>query len=89
VLSYVQKWFRREGSGQTAKERLQLVLVHDRTALAPEVFEALKHDLMRVIAKYIEFDEEEIEVKLDRDMVALIASVPIREVKRQLRHANS
>lgn len=90
MLGYISKWFRRDESSRTAKERLHLVLVHDRTNLSPQILEALKEDLIEVISKYMEFDTDTIQVNLDTDdtTVALVANIPIREVKRQLRHAN-
>lgn len=91
MLGYFNRLFRREQSSVTAKERLHLVLVHDRANLSPHVLEALKEDLIQVISKYMEFDVDSIQVNLDSDdsTVALVANIPIREVKRQLRHANS
>lgn len=91
MLGYFNKWFRREDSSRTAKERLHLVLVHDRANLSPQVLEALKEDLISVISKYMEFDVNSIQVNLDGDdsTVALVANIPIREVKRHLGHANS
>lgn len=91
MLGYLNKWFRRDDSSRTAKERLHLVLVHDRANVSPHVLESLKEELIAVISKYMEFDQESIEVSLDRDdeSVALVANIPIREVKRNLGHANS
>ena len=43
-------------SGATAKERLRLVLLSDHLALAPDVIEALKRDLLVVISRYVEID---------------------------------
>jgi cell division topological specificity factor len=47
-----------EGSKNRAKERLRLVLVHDRASLSPGLVEALKEDSIQVITKYLEIDEE-------------------------------
>lgn len=91
MLAYFKRLFGREDSRQTAKDRLHLVLVHDRTNLSPQVMESLKEELIAVISKYMEFDEQSIDVSLDRDdhTVALVANIPIREVKRNLGHVNS
>ena len=40
-------------SAKNAKERLQLVLIHDRTDLSPAALEALKDDLIAAISKHI------------------------------------
>lgn len=91
MFNYLGRMFRRDDSSQTAKERLHLVLVHDRANVSSHVMEALREELIEVISKYMEFDEEEIDVSLDHDdqSVALVANIPIREVKRGLHHANS
>jgi len=73
-----------EGSKNRAKERLRLVLVHDRASLSPGLVEALKEELIEVITKYMEIDEEGLEVNFDKsdDSVALIANIPVKSVKR-------
>ncbi len=72
-------------SKEVAKERLRLVLVHDRAAMEPQVLEALKEDLVQLISKYMEIDEDGIEVSLDQveESVALVASIPIKQVNRR------
>ena len=44
-------FFTRKRSASSAKERLQLVLVHDRTDLSPGQLESLKDDLIKAISK--------------------------------------
>jgi cell division topological specificity factor len=69
-------------SGATAKERLRLVLLSDHLSLAPDVVEALKRDLLEVISRYVEIDENHADVTFEhRDReIAMLASVPIRSV---------
>ena len=78
-----------EGSKNRAKERLRLVLVHDRASLSPGLVEALKEELIEVITKYMEIDEEGLEVNFDKsdDSVALIANIPVKSVKRGMGEA--
>lgn len=73
-----------DGSKNKAKERLRLVLVHDRASLSPGLVEALKEELIQVISKYMEIDEDGLEVNFDEgdDSVALIANIPVKNVKR-------
>jgi cell division topological specificity factor len=84
MLGYLQRLFGRDDSRKLAKERLRLVLVHDRTAISPQILEALKSDLIQVISKYMEFENESIDVKFDSDdnLYALVANIPIRQLKR-------
>lgn len=77
-------FFTRKKSASSAKERLQLVLVHDRTDLTPGQLEALKDDLLKAISKYIEIDPEAVQIGLERDgrEQRLVADIPIRAVTR-------
>jgi cell division topological specificity factor len=51
-------------SGSIAKNRLQLVLVHDRVNLSPGQMDMLKDELIEVISKYVEIDQHGIEIAL-------------------------
>ncbi|HPU68394.1 MAG TPA: cell division topological specificity factor MinE [Acetomicrobium flavidum] len=79
------KWFAKGKTKDAAKERLQLVLIHDRTDLAPELLDQLRVELIRVICNYLEVDDEHIELGLEREdrTVALVANIPVKNVKRQ------
>lgn len=71
-------------SASTAKERLRLVLMTDHLALAPEIIEAMKRDLVDVISRHVEVDREKIEVTFERQdrAVAMLANIPILSVNR-------
>lgn len=77
-------FFTRKKSASSAKERLQLVLVHDRTDLTPAQLEALKDDLLKAISKYIDIDPEAVQIGLERDgrEQRLVADIPLRSVTR-------
>lgn len=77
-------FFTRKKSATSAKERLQLVLVHDRTDLTPGQLEELKDDLLKVISKYIEIDPDAVQIGLERDgrEQRLVADIPIRATTR-------
>ncbi|MFN3491723.1 MAG: cell division topological specificity factor MinE [Anaerolineales bacterium] len=77
-------FFTRKKSAASAKERLQLVLVHDRTDLTPAQLEALKDDLLKAISKYIEIDPDAVRIGLERDgrEQRLVADIPLRSVTR-------
>lgn len=54
-------------SAETAKERLQIVMAHERAnRSSPDYLPLLQKELLAVIAKYVEIDEDRVEVKLDR-----------------------
>ncbi|NLV89830.1 MAG: cell division topological specificity factor MinE [Tissierellia bacterium] len=78
-----------EKSKNVAKERLKLVLVHDRADLSPKFLEMIKGDIIRVISEYVDIDEEGLDIKLTRmkrevdntTISALVANIPIIKVK--------
>lgn len=71
-------------SKDLAKERLKLVLTHDRVDISPQMFEKLRRDLAIACAKYVEIDEAGMNVRLDSQdrTLALVASVPVIGTKR-------
>ncbi|MBP6177265.1 MAG: cell division topological specificity factor MinE [Anaerolineales bacterium] len=77
-------WFTRKSSASSAKERLQLVLVHDRTDLTPAQLEDLKNELLEAISHYIEIDPDAVQIGLERDgrSQRLVADIPLRGVSR-------
>jgi cell division topological specificity factor len=79
MLDWFGKLFAPEKSGATAKERLRLVLLSDHLALAPDVVENLRNDLIAVISKYVQVDEANCEVSFERQdaAVAMLANIPI------------
>lgn len=77
----------RRNSAQTAKERLQLVLAHERAGRdAPDFLPELQKELLAVIGKYIAVDDEKVEVKFERggavSMLEVNIELPERAVKR-------
>ena len=73
-----------EGSGQKAKDRLRIVLIHDRTDISPQLLDNLRDEIVTVLTKYMDIDNEKIEIDLDRDekSVALVANIPVIRIKR-------
>ena len=71
-------------SKTVAKERLRLVLVHDRASISPAMLNRLRADLIEVISKYMEIDEAALEFNLLQDdtEVALVANIPVVKMKR-------
>lgn len=71
-------------SKDIARERLRLVLVHDRASVSPEFLNSLKEDLIKVIKEYMDIDEDALLVNLENeeDSIALIANIPVRGFRR-------
>ena len=57
----------RKTPADTAKERLQILMAHERVGRAgPDYLPMLQKELLQVIAKYVDIDQNKVEVKLDR-----------------------
>lgn len=84
TLSFFDRLFgKNEKSAKSvAKDRLRLVLMHDRADIPAPVMENIRRDIMLILSKHLEIDEKAFDVSLDSsgDTVALIANIPIRRV---------
>lgn len=78
-------WFDRKKSALNAKERLQLVLTHDRTDLSPAELTAMKDEILQVIARHVEFDSNAVQIAVEHDgrQQRLVADIPLRSVTRR------
>lgn len=88
ISTLLDRLFQRSNvpSGAKVKQRLKFILAHDRAAIEPQVFENMRHEIMRVVSKYVELDEGSLDIRLESDkrMTALIANLPIRMVREDL-----
>jgi cell division topological specificity factor len=80
-------FFRRKKSASSAKERLQLVLIHDRTDLSPTELEALKDDLIQTISRHVEIDPSGVRINIAQEgrSQRLVADIPLRNAVRRHR----
>jgi cell division topological specificity factor len=71
---------RKASSANAAKERLHLVLIHDRTDLSPEDLRTMMDRLIDVISDYVKIDagETEIQIRTDGREQTLIANIPLK-----------
>ena len=69
--------------GELAKERLKVVLVHDRIKVNPELLELIKADLLAAISRRLDVDEQHVELIMAREdrLDKLKANVPIKRQK--------
>lgn len=83
-----EKLFGRKKSSAVAKDRLKLVLIHDRRLISNTVLNQMKDELIKVISKYIEIDQKEINIQFDvetenRNRGALIVNVPVKDILKK------
>ncbi len=79
---------KKQKSANQAKERLQLVLVHDRTNLNSSTLESMKDEIIDVISRHIDIDTKLVSIEISKDgrQQRLLADIPIRGPKGRRRH---
>ena len=72
-----------KSSREIARDRLKVVLIHDRANISPEVMEHLRDDIIKVISNYMEINQNDMEISLadDDDSVALVANIPVSRMR--------
>jgi len=59
---------KQKNTANTAKERLQIIVAHERSARnQPDYLPALQKDLIEVISKYVDIDKDQVCVSLDKE----------------------
>jgi cell division topological specificity factor len=80
-MGFLDGLFRRREptSREIAKERLQLVLVHDRIKISPALLDQMKDELITVISRYVEIEANGVEVTFTqgRRESRLVADIPV------------
>lgn len=90
ILDLSRFFGRAKSSKDVAKDRLKLVLIHDRANVSPEFLEMVKSEIIKVITNYMDVDEAALDIQLTRTqsedgtgtVPALIANIPIKNVKK-------
>ncbi len=72
-------------SADEAKERLKLVLIHDRTDLSQEELTEMKNELLNVISKHVEIDPGAVKISMQQDgrEQKLTADIPLKTTHRR------
>lgn len=92
IVSFFKRLMKKEEeepNKETAKERLHLVLMQDRANVSADFLEMMKQEIIEVIKKYIDVDENAIDVRLENKAnedgttgaPALYANIPIVSIK--------
>jgi cell division topological specificity factor len=78
-------------SKNAAKDRLRLVLMHDRSDIPATMMEAIRAEMVQVLNKYVEIDQEALEVLLEKEAgsIGLVLNIPIRRVKTEAEAAEA
>lgn len=85
----LKKFFsKKPTSKDVARDRLKLVLVHDRANCSPELLEMIRGEILEVLEKYVNIDDSKLDIRIsnhEKDFEgkpALIANIPIVSMKR-------
>ena len=97
IINFFKKRNKKEASNtkskQAAKERLHLVLMQDRANVSADFLDLMREEIIEVIKKYIDVDENAMDVRLTNQAnedgtqgaPALYANIPILNIKEKAR----
>lgn len=88
-MNFFKQFTDKNSPKDTAKDRLRLILISNRADLSPELLENIKEDILKVIQKYADIYQENVEVSLTKvddesggKSPALVANIPLKRIKR-------
>jgi len=81
---------RQKKPANIAKDRLKLVLMHDRVNCSPELLDMIKNDILLVLSKYVEIDTNELDIQVSQaasddnaaPVPVLYANIPIKNMRK-------
>jgi cell division topological specificity factor len=78
---------RKTSSGKVAKERLRLVLAHDRAHISPGLLDTLKDEIISVISRHIDIDAQSVQVTISQNAreSRLVADIPLSSGRKRRR----
>ena len=90
-MGFMDGFLRKKTSGNTAKDRLKLVLVSDRANCSPETMELIKNDIIKVISKYMEIDTDGLDIQITQTeseggngtVPVLCANIPVKDLRKR------
>ena len=85
MSSFFDRLLGRKSSAHSAKERLQLVLIHDRANLSPGLLESLRDEIVEVISRHVDIDVSGVRLQMEKEgrQHRLVADIPLRPARRR------
>lgn len=85
-MSIFRQWLKPPtvGSGNVAKDRLRIVLVHNRLNMTAERVDNLKRDMLQVLARYFDVDQESFVLDVQRGdrSSQLVTTISVKRKKK-------
>jgi len=74
----LMNWFKKRTSAPIARERLQILLAHERSfAGQSDLVAILREEILAVIAKHVKVDADKVQVKMERGAAVSTLEVDI------------
>lgn len=88
-LELMKFFVRPKNTKDVAKDRLKLVLIHDRAGVSPELLDVIRGEIIKTISIYMDIDMQELDIQLTKTkseesqglVPALVANIPIKNLK--------
>ena len=89
MMNIMERLFRkRNDTASVAKERLQIVLAHERAGRsAPDFLPLLQKELLSVVAKYLEVEDEMIKITLEKAGEVSVLEINVELDKARIKKA--
>jgi cell division topological specificity factor len=71
-------WMKRGGSAPVARDRLKILLAHERTLRGqPDLLALLREEIMTVVGKHVSVAPEKVQIRLDRGQAVSTLAIDI------------
>ena len=86
-MDFFRRFSSKPSPKDVAKDRLKLILIHDRGDLPHETLDKIRLEILEVLSKYIEISIDDVEIavskseNLDGNNPSLVANIPIKNIK--------
>ncbi|MGG5462778.1 cell division topological specificity factor MinE [Clostridium sp. B9] len=90
-MSFLNVFSSKQTPKQIAKDRLKVILIHDRGELSDEILDKIRMEILDVLSKYVEIENEDVDItvtksnQVEGESPSLVANIPIKNIKGKAR----